>query len=93
MSPLRTIAEWAQDKQKSQPDPQKRLASSGIPRRFWSSEWDGYQEDTACQAVGNTTRDESLKQCLQAYADGWEPGQYDGLVLLGPAGHGICQGG
>jgi DNA replication protein DnaC len=92
MRPLRTNAEWSGDKQKSQPDPQKRLASSGIPRRFWSSEWDDYHEDSACQAVGDTTRDESLKHCLQAYADGWEPGQYDGLVLLGPAGHGKTLG-
>lgn len=92
MSPLRTSAEWARDKQRSQPNPEKQLASSGIPRRFWSSEWNEYDEDTACRAVGDTTRDTSLKQRLQAYADGWEPGQYDGLVLLGPAGHGKTLG-
>ncbi len=92
MSPFRTTAEWARDKQKEQTEPDKRLASSGIPHRFWSLNWDGYQEDTACQAVGDTTRDTSLKQCLQAYADGWEPGQYHGLVLLGPAGHGKTLG-
>lgn len=83
--PLRTIAQWAMDKQRAETDRTKRLRSTGIPSEYWDRDWSSY--DTA-----SGTAEETLHEILTDYVEHWTPDEHMGLVLLGPPGFGKTLG-
>lgn len=75
----------------------RRLRASRIPEQFHGLSWDDYRDTTTVTSAeidSDGRGPESLKQVLQAYADGWAGfrADGDGLVLVGPPGAGKTSG-
>lgn len=88
MPKLGTPRDRRRERQIHETDRDRRLDTAMIPKRFWDQTWDDYRPQVQVTVDGAST---TLKQVLQDYAGSWDY-QYEGLVILGTAGHGKTLG-
>lgn len=88
MRTARSIEQWMRDKERDASH-QDRLKLARIPEKYRHLTWDDY-DSGALVVVDETGKTDSAKKMIRSYSEDWDDvkADGDGLVLLGPAGHG-----